>query len=152
MKKIIVLFLLFLVLVIVGNAQKKDFSLTNKDKTAIVRMILTDYDLQNRNLMLGESRNTIYLSSKNIRGVRLPEIEGIKFVLLNSDRLTEAKETGLVYCKFGRFSVRKSKVTIRFGFYKIGESRGVILTIKKVKDQWQVVANGGFGSAEIAAY
>jgi hypothetical protein len=153
MKKIFILFLLFLVSAIASNAQQKDFSLTNKDKTAIIKTILIDhFDLPNSVSMPGEIRNTIYLSTKNIESVRLPEIKGIKFILLGNKSLIRAKEEGLVYGVLGRFVVRGSKVTVRFGFYNNVGSLGSILTFSKVRGQWEVVASGNFGSGQTEAF
>jgi hypothetical protein len=72
--------------------------------------------------------------------------------MLGNKSLIRAKEEGLVYGVFGRFVVRGSKVTVRFGFYNNVGSLGSILTFSKVRGQWEVVASGNFGSGQTEAF
>lgn len=99
----------------VSASTGKDIQLTDKDKAQIIKSILSDVDFLNRGLRVGERKEEVYLSTENISPAFLPEIRGVKIVLVSPEEVEERSKTGFGYYSFGEFKVSGSKVLVSFG-------------------------------------
>jgi hypothetical protein len=61
-----------------------------------------------------EAENTVYLLSENLSVNDLPQIKGVRFVVITQQQIDEMKSTGVEYYRFGNFQLRKSNVRVFF--------------------------------------
>ncbi len=91
------------------HAQTKP--LTASDKTQIIKSILKQEDFKDSETWsAGNSENTVYLLVDNISSAQLPQITGVRFVLVTQKEVDEMARTGVEYYRFGDFEVRKAFV------------------------------------------
>jgi hypothetical protein len=122
--------------------------LTRQDKAGIVAFVLQDFNLENRELRDGESKNVVLLSTENIIPSKLPTIRGIKFKLVTPFQIRQTREDGLSYYAFQQFRVRGSKIVIRFGvYYRRTNARGGEYEFRKRKGKWIGKEVSGWGEA-----
>ena len=148
----LILFLVIFLTAISSFAQKETWFPTNKDKSAIIRSILSDSDLLNRGLSVGETPDKVNLSLENISTYLLPKIKGINFVLFNRRQIKGRIKTGFLYYKFGRFKVVGKKIRVSFGHYFENQrggasySGGLVYEFNKVRGKWMGNEVSGWGS------
>jgi len=117
MKTILFLILATAILSVSCFAQLKPATLTISEKAQIIEFILMIEDLPNRGLIVGEKNDgRILLATENIVSVPLPEIEGIKFILLDRKKLKQTK-TDYGFYRFGSFLQDGQYIETSFGRY-----------------------------------
>jgi hypothetical protein len=152
MRKVFLLFSLLVITQIPSFAQQRFGSLTNKDKAFIIKSILLEKDLLNRDLTVDEIKDVVNISSQNISPELLPKIKGISFVLHSRKQIKEKTKTGFLYYAFSSFKIKGSKVLIDFGHYfeniegRAFYSGGLTYEFKKVNGRWVGKEISGFGS------
>lgn len=141
--------LMFLFVISIGNciAQQKEHRLADKDKAQILKSILLDENLKNR-----EARDIINLSLENIAPRLIPAIEGISFVFMDRKQIKEKTQSGLSYYAFGPFKLEGPNVLIKFGHYfenvqgGASYSGGLTYKFRRVRGKWKGMQIDGWGS------
>jgi hypothetical protein len=137
----ILLVLSFTALLInVSAGHGKDLQLTDNDKAFIVRDVLMNENLLERGLRVGEVRGEIYLSTENISPLILPEISGIRFILLDPDEKDKWPKAGYTLFEFSDFKVKGSKVIVsltKSWSYDRGQYTKVTYKYRKVSGKWR---------------
>jgi hypothetical protein len=131
-------FIALLINVSAGNG--KDLQLMDKDKASIVRVVLMNADLLERGLRVGEVRGEIYLSTENISPLILPEISGVRFILLDPDEKDKRPKAGYTIFEFSDFKVKGSKVIVSFTqswSYNRGHFTKVTYEYRKTSGKWR---------------
>lgn len=142
--------LLFFVLIACFHcfAQQSHKSLSDRDKTEIIRFILDGYDLLNRTLSMGEEKDIVPLSLQNISPKLVPKLQGITFDLLTAQKIEEKTQTGFNYYSFGKFQLKDSKVQVEFGDTFLNSKGGAtysfftLYEFRKTKGKWKGNAAG----------
>ena len=126
------------------SAQAQVKRLTDEDKAQIIGSILRQENFKDSETWKDNVENTVYLLADNISATYLPQIEGIRFVLIKPEELEEMKKTGVEYYDFSEFEIRKRSVRIIFRRTYINtsarESNGsaVEYTCRKIAGRWKV--------------
>jgi hypothetical protein len=131
-------FTALLINVSAGNG--KDLQLMDKDKASIVRDVLMNENLLERGLRVGEVRGEIYLSTENISPLILPEISGVRFILLDPNEKDKRPKAGYTIFEFSDFKVKGSKVLVsltKSWSYDRGQSTKVTYEYRKLSGKWR---------------
>src|ERR1051325_6157644 len=89
-------------------------TLTQRDKSQIIRFILRTYDFSKSDTWRGNHENTIYLLDENISPSDVPPRHGLKFKLVNQAQIDQLKSTGIEYYRVNEFDVRRTSVRTYF--------------------------------------
>ena len=94
-----------------------------------------------------KERSVVYLLSENIARNLVPAKFGKTALLLKSPQEIEKEKSSLdVYCAFGKFEIKKSKVKVNFYYYtKDSKNEGfnrevLIYEYQKVDGKWKFVS------------
>lgn len=150
----------------VVNAQSEQAGLevTEEDKAAIVKSVLERklkfQDSPERVRAILEQRlkqqgmpgadRTVKPSAENIDPNSVPEIAGIRFILLQREEIQEKSEDGVTYLRFDKFEVEGSKVIVGLSERRRNGAdisvMGTVYEYRKESDQWIGRATGGYGT------
>ena len=118
----------------------KEIQLTDKDKAAIVRDILLNANLLERGLRLGEVKGEIYLSIENISPHVVPQLSGVKFILLDPKEKDKWPKAGYSLFEFSDFKVRGARVVVSLTdswSYDPGQYTKVTFECRNVSGKWR---------------
>ena len=131
-----------------ADAQSK--RLSSRDRIQIVQAIIKGETYADSETWRSDvAEHTVYLLRETLSVNDLPQIKGIRFVLITQRQIDEMKATGVEYYRFGNFQLRKSNVRIFFtreylnvqGQHSNGGS--TIYTCRKTSRGWEVVPHAG---------
>ena len=131
-----------------ADAQSK--RLSSRDRIQIVQAILEGETYSDSETWRSDvAENAVYLLRQTLSVNDLPQIKGIRFVLISQRQIDEMKATGVEYYRFGNFQVRKSTVRIFFKREYLNvqgrNSNGgsTIYTCRKIRGRWKVIPQAG---------
>jgi hypothetical protein len=133
-----------------ASADTQSKRLGSRDRIQIVQTILKGETYTDSETWRSDAaENTVYLLRENLSVNDLPEIKGIRFVLITQRQIDEMKKTGIEYYRFGNFQLRKSNVRISFtreylnvqGQHSNGGT--TIYTCRRTRRGWRVVPHAG---------
>ena len=135
--------------------------LSDRGKSQIIKSILLEFDFLNRHIYKDETKEIVYLSTKNIASKYIPKISGINFILLNEREIADKTKNGFGYHVFQKLKIDKIKTSICFEynyrddgyrFRNLGSSGspnsviGIEYEYRKVDGKWRGTALSGYGS------
>jgi hypothetical protein len=136
-------FLLILILSGFYSVKAQIDPLTNNDKTQLIRKIVKIHLPKISSEMPKDTvERPTYVLAENISIDRLPQIKGIKFVLVSRNEIEEMKNKEVQYYGFSKFEMSGKRIYVKFSWTSIKpetiHSQTTTYQCQKFFDKWKV--------------